>query len=111
MNWQRVLELAGIKEFLGHENVFDLVGEELCSDGAPTQKICSALLSAFVGVDPAGFNNVRSNYDFFQPFYIGISLTSYIFSLLDHIPGSFKPYPGWNIDSKYGAFRSRCCYR
>jgi len=51
------LDLAGKKEFLAHSDILNSLGEELCGDGAPTQEICSALLSAFVGSDPAGFNN------------------------------------------------------
>jgi len=51
------LELLGKKEFLAHNDAFDTLGEDLCSDAALTQEICSILLTTFVGPDRPGFNN------------------------------------------------------
>lgn len=51
------LGLKGIKELLPSTFILETLGEEFCSDGAPTQKICAEFLSLIAGFDPSGLNN------------------------------------------------------
>jgi len=60
---QLALQFAGKKELFSSSFFFEMVGEEFCIAGAPTQILCVDVLFLLAGVGRNGLDPVR-NYHF-----------------------------------------------
>jgi len=50
-------DLSGKKEFISHNVLFEILGEEACRDGAPTQILCIDFLFSIIGIGRTGLNS------------------------------------------------------